>query len=229
MLIDIYNKLFSEYGPQSWWPGDGPLDVVIGAILTQSTSWSNVEKAILNLKYSDLWSLESIHNINQDKLAGIIRPSGYFNQKARKLKAFAQHVCERYEGDLEIFLSLELPILRQELLSIYGVGPETADDILVYGASKPSFIVDLYTKRILGRIGVIEAKQEVGYEGYQKLIEDRLPRDVQLYNEFHALLDYHAKYTCKKTPLCTECLLLDVCESGQVRIVGGDYKSVIHY
>jgi endonuclease-3 related protein len=229
MLIDIYNKLLSEYGPQCWWPGDGPLDVVIGAVLTQNTSWSNVEKAILNLKHSDLWSLESIHNINQDKLAGIIRPSGYFNQKARKLKAFAEHVCARYEGNLEIFLSLELPILRQELLSIYGVGPETADDILVYAASKPSFIVDVYTKRVLGRIGVIEAKQGVGYEVYQKLIQDQLPRDVQLYNEFHALLDYHAKYTCKKIPLCTDCLLLDVCESGRVWIVGGNDKAIIHY
>ena len=229
MLIDIYNMLFSEYGPQSWWPGDGPLDVVIGAILTQNTSWSNVEKAILNLKYSDLWSLDSIHNINQDKLAGVIRPSGYFNQKAQKLKAFAEHVCVRYEGDLENFLSLELPTLREELLSIYGVGPETADDILVYAASKPSFIVDVYTKRILGRIGVIEAKQGVGYEVYQKLIQDQLPHDLQLYNEFHALLDYHAKYTCKKIPSCTDCLLLDVCDSGQVWIVEGNDKPNIHY
>ena len=215
MLIDVYNTLLSKYGPQGWWPGAGPLDVVIGAILTQNTAWSNVEKALTNLKNANLWSLQSIHRINQEELASVIRPSGYFNQKARKLKSFAEHIFIRYEGDLGKFLNQELSCLRSELLSIYGIGPETADDILVYAAEKPSFIIDVYTKRILGRLGIINFKHRARYEDYQKLIQDQLPQDVQLFNEFHALLDNHAKLICKKSPICSECVLIDDCNWAQ--------------
>ena len=215
MLVDVYNTLFNKYGPQGWWPGVGPLDVVIGAILTQNTAWSNVEKAITNLKMANLWSLETIHRSTQEELASVVRPSGYFNQKAKKLKAFAEHICIKYEGDLAKFLDQELPCLRNELLSIYGIGPETADDILVYGASRPSFIIDVYTKRILGRLGIIDINPRVRYEDYQKLIQDQLPQDVQIYNEFHALLDNHAKFICKKRPICSQCVLIDVCNWAQ--------------
>ena len=212
MLIDIYNTLFSKYGPQAWWPGAGPLDVVIGAILTQNTAWSNVEKAFTNLKKANLWSLQSIHRINQEELASGIRPSGYFNQKARKLKSFAEHIFIRYEGDLGKFLNQELSGLRSELLSIYGIGPETADDILIYAAEKPSFIIDVYTKRILGRLGVMDINPGSKYEDYQKWVQAQLPEDVSLFNEFHALLDNHAKLICKKTPLCSQCVLIDGCQ-----------------
>ena len=215
MLIDVYNTLLSKYGPQGWWPGEGPLDVVIGAILTQNTAWSNVEKAITNLKMSNLWSLESIHRSSQEDLASVVLSSGYFNQKARKLKAFAEHIYIKHEGDLAKFLNQELTCLRKELLSIYGIGPETADDILVYAAEKPSFIIDVYTKRILGRLGIIDFKHRARYEDYQKLIQDQLPQDVQLFNEFHALLDNHAKLICKKSPICSECVLIDDCNWAQ--------------
>ena len=215
MLIDVYDTLFSKYGPQGWWPGEGPLDVVIGAILTQNTAWSNVEKAITNLKMSDLWSLESIHRSSQEDLASVVLSSGYFNQKARKLKAFAEHIYIKHEGDLAKFLNQELSCLRKELLSIYGIGPETADDILVYAAEKPSFIIDVYTKRILGRLGIIDIKPRTRYEDYQKLVQDQLPQDVRLFNEFHALLDNHAKLICKKSPICSECVLIDVCNWAQ--------------
>ena len=215
MLIDIYNTLLSKYGPQGWWPGAGPLDVVIGAILTQNTAWSNVEKAITSLKIGNLWSLESIYCSTEEELASVVRSSGYFNQKARKLKAFAEHIYIRYEWDLAKFLNQELTCLRKELLSIYGIGPETADDILVYAAEKPSFIIDVYTKRILGRLGIIDFKPGARYEDYQKLIQDQLPQDVQLFNEFHALLDNHAKLICKKRPICSECVLIDGCNWAQ--------------
>ena len=121
----------------------------------------------------------------------------------------------RYEWDLAKFLNQELPCLRKELLSIYGIGPETADDILVYAAEKPSFIIDVYTKRILGRLGIIDFKPRACYEDYQKLIQDQLPQDVQLFNEFHALLDNHAKLICKKSPICSECVLIDGCNWAQ--------------
>ena len=215
MLIDVYDTLFSKYGPQGWWPGEGPLDVVIGAILTQNTAWSNVEKAITNLKMSNLWTLESIHRSSQEDLASVVLSSGYFNQKARKLKAFAEHIYIKHEGDLAKFLNQELSCLRKELLSIYGIGPETADDILVYAAEKPSFIIDVYSKRILGRLGVFDIKPRARYEDYQKLVQDQLPQDVRLFNEFHALLDNHAKLICKKSPICSECVLIDVCNWGQ--------------
>ncbi|MCL0047456.1 hypothetical protein M1N48_00150 [Dehalococcoidia bacterium] len=215
MLIDVYDTLFSKYGPQGWWPGGGPLDVVIGAILTQNTAWANVEKAITNLKMANLWSLESIHSSSQGDLASVVLSSGYFNQKARKLKAFAEHIYIKYEGDLAKFLNQELPCLRMELLSIYGIGPETADDILVYAAEKPSFIIDVYTKRILGRLGIIDIKPRSRYEDYQKLVQDQLPQDVRLFNEFHALLDNHAKLICKKSPICSECVLIGVCNWAQ--------------
>jgi len=215
LLIDVYDTLFSKYGPQGWWPGEGPLDVVIGAILTQNTAWSNVEKAITNLKMSNLWSLESIHRSSQEDLASVVLSSGYFNQKARKLKAFAEHIYIKHEGDLAKFLNQELSCLRRELLSIYGIGPETADDILVYAAEKPSFIIDVYSKRILGRLGVFDIKPRARYEDYQKLVQDQLPQDVRLFNEFHALLDNHAKLICKKNPICSECVLVDVCNWAQ--------------
>jgi len=215
LLIDVYDTLVSKYGPQGWWPGEGPLDVVIGAILTQNTAWSNVEKAITNLKMSNLWTLESIHRSSQEDLASVVLSSGYFNQKARKLKAFAEHIYIKHEGDLAKFLNQELSCLRKELLSIYGIGPETADDILVYAAEKPSFIIDVYTKRILGRLGFFDIKPRARYEDYQKLVQDQLPQDVRLFNEFHALLDNHAKLICKKNPICSECVLVDVCNWAQ--------------
>ena len=219
-LEEIYQRLFQRYGPQGWWPGDGPLDVVIGAILTQAAAWTNVEMAIRGLKDANCWSLQAIHERPVDELAAIIHPSGYFNAKARKLKAFARHVIEGYGGSLSAFLGKDLEPLRRELLNIHGIGPETADDILVYAANKPSFVIDSYTRRIADRIGLLVEGPGVSYDTYQALFHDNLPSDVSLFNEYHALLDQHAKAACGKVPNCSGCCLEDICATGRARLAG---------
>ena len=153
-LIDVYRRLYNAYGPRGWWPGDGPFEVIVGAILTQAAAWRNVEIALNNLKEADCWSFPAIAARPTPELADIIRPSGYFNAKAAKLKAFAAHLLERYDGDLERMFAQDTAPLRKELLSIHGIGPETADDILVYAAGKPSFVIDAYTIRILERLEI---------------------------------------------------------------------------
>ena len=228
-LRELYRRLYQAYGPQGWWPGDGPTDVVIGAILTQSASWKNVELALANLKANDRFSLEAIHRTPQDELAQIIRPSGYYNAKARKLKAFAAYLAKHHvgnleqgnieegsssDGSLEAFLSQETAPLRAQLLSIHGIGPETADDILLYAANKPSFVIDAYTRRIMARLGMLEDPDKATYSEIQALFHDNLPPDVETFQEFHALLDRHAKEACAKTPKCVGCPLLDICPTG---------------
>ena len=219
-LLDMYDRLYHCYGPQGWWPGEGPLEVVIGAILTQAAAWTNVERALSNLRNADCMSLQSIHDCPQDELAAIIRPSGYFNAKARKLKTFAAHIIEHHGGDLDSFLSRDCLELRQELLGIHGIGPETADDIVLYAANQPSFVIDAYTCRIVGRLGVIDEALHGRYDEYQSLFHDNLPTDVPLFQEYHALLDRHAKDTCAKRPRCSECCLLPICNTGQTGTIG---------
>ena len=214
LLREIYTRLYERYGPQGWWPGEGPLDVVIGSILTQAAAWTNVEMAMRNLKEAGCWSLEEIHRLPVDGLAVVIRSSGYFNAKARKLKAFAAHVVDRYGGDLSALLGQEMEPLRIELLSIHGIGPETADDILLYAAGKPSFVIDTYTRRIVQRVGVDVQGRGDGYMAYQALFHTNLPHDALLFNEYHALLDRHAKEACAKTPRCEGCCLRDICATG---------------
>jgi len=218
ILLEIYRRLYQEYGPQGWWPGDGPLDVVIGAILTQSAAWTNVEMALRNLKSADCWSLEAINRCPEAELASIIRPCGFFNSKARKLKAFAAHVFSYYKGNLSQFLEQELQHLRDELLSIHGIGPETADDILVYAAGIPSFVIDVYTKRILQRMGLALGINDKDYDAFQSFLHEALPWDVKMFNEYHALLDEHAKKTCTKIPQCSACCLRDLCLTWQQSI-----------
>ena len=214
-LAEVYHRLYAAYRPRGWWPGDGPFDVIIGAILTQAASWKNVELALANLKAADCWSFQAIHDRPQEELAGIVRPSGYFNAKAAKLKAFAAHVLEQYDGNLNRMFDQETASLRQELLSIHGIGPETADDILVYAAAKPSFVIDTYTTRILERLGIAPEEGRRKYADWQALFHENLPADVSLFNEFHALLDHHAGSACRKTPVCHSCCLLPVCAMGQ--------------
>ena len=215
VLMEVYSRLYRRYGPQGWWPGDGPLDVVIGAILTQAAAWTNVELAMRGLKGAGCWSLEAVHRRPIEELADIIRPCGYFNAKARKLKAFALHVINHYGGELPALLAKDVTPLREELLSIYGIGPETADDILVYAAGKPSFVIDAYTRRIVQRLGLRPGEQTGGYSAYQALFHDNLPGDANLFNEYHALLDRHAKEACAKVPRCAGCCLREVCATGR--------------
>ncbi len=224
LLKEVYNLLYQRYGPQGWWPGDGPLDVVIGAILTQAAAWTNVEMAIANMKNAGCWSLQEIDHLPEQELAAIIRPSGYFNAKARKLKAFARHVEANYQGSLERLLAQPVEELRVELLSIYGIGPETADDIIVYAAGKPSFVIDAYTRRIVQRLGVAPEGLGNSYSVYQALFQDHLPADANLFNEYHALLDRHAKDACAKVPRCAGCCLRQVCVTGQN---GGDVENTL--
>ncbi len=218
LLREVYRLLYHAYGPQGWWPGAGPFDVIIGAILTQAASWKNVELAIANLKAANCWSFAAIDQHSQEELAAIIRPSGYFNAKARKLKAFAAHVLEGYGGDLAGLFAQDTGPLRAELLSIYGIGPETADDILVYAAGQPSFVIDAYTIRILKRLGHIPAGDRGGYEDFQRLFHEQLPRDATLFNEYHALLDRHAGMACRKVPVCSGCCLREICSTGKAAL-----------
>ena len=218
LLQKVYRRLYTRYGPQGWWPGDGPFDVVVGAILTQAAAWTNVERGIASLKDADCWSWQAIYDHPVDDLAQLIHTCGYFNAKARKLKAFAQHVVERHDGNLAAMLGQDLPELREELLSIHGIGQETADDILVYAAKKPSFIIDSYTRRILQRMDLIPQDKAATYQSCQALFQENLPGDATLFNEYHALLDQLGKEACVKVPKCQGCCLEDICATGTGRL-----------
>ncbi|PKB66851.1 MAG: hypothetical protein BZY82_04580 [SAR202 cluster bacterium Io17-Chloro-G3] len=211
-LIEVYQLLHNHYGPQHWWPGEGPFETIVGAILTQNTAWHNAECALANLKEADALRPDRIRNLTNDELATLIKPSRYFNAKAKKLKAFVEVLGQRHQDDLEHFFSQELDTLRQELLSIYGIGPETADDIILYAAQKPSFVIDTYTKRVIARLTANFRKQS--YTDLQRFFHENLPNNVSLYNEYHALLDHHAKVQCQKKPSCIECCLLKLCRTG---------------
>jgi len=208
-LTDIYDRLFQRYGPQHWWPGETPFEVIIGAILTQSTAWSNVEKAIINLKAVGVLDPESLYSIPVDDLAALIRPSGYYNAKAAKVKAFIERLHDGYGGNLDRLFELDTGDLRKELLSIYGIGPETADSILLYAANRLMFVIDAYTKRILGRLGI--ALDGDSYEAFQRLFMENLRHDEGMFNEYHALFVRHGKDACRRDPTCEGCCLLDIC------------------
>ena len=213
-LLSFYQTLFDAYGPQGWWPGDqDPFVVVVGAILTQTTAWANVERALANLREASLLTPAALLAAPEEELAGVIRPAGYFNAKARKLKVFVETLYARFDGDLERLFALPLAELREALLAVHGIGPETADDIILYAARKPVFVIDAYTRRILSRLGLRPASDD--YAGWQALFMDALPPDVALFNEYHALLVRHAKVSCRKLPLCARCVLLASCPTGQ--------------
>lgn len=213
-LLEVYHRLYRRYGPQHWWPGDGAFEVIIGAILTQSASWANVDRAIVNLKARGLLEPAALRAVPEEELALLIRPSVYFNAKARKLKAFLEHLWTHYNDDLKAMLGKDTQALRQELLSIHGIGEETADDVVLYAANKPLFVIDAYTRRITGRLGL--APDQDRYSSYQTLFMENLPLDAELFNEYHALLDRHAMETCRKRkPMCGDCCLLDVCPTGR--------------
>jgi endonuclease-3 related protein len=212
-LLDLYRRLLDAHGPQRWWPGDrDPFVVVVGAILTQSTSWANVEWALAGLRGEGLLSPRAILTAPEERLTAAVRPSGYFNVKAQRLRGFARALEERFEGDLERLFALPLAALRSALLDIDGIGPETADDIILYAAHRPVFVIDAYTRRILSRLGL--RPDADSYDRWQALFMDSLPHDTALFNEYHALLVRHGKSTCRKTPLCERCALLMVCPTG---------------
>ncbi len=203
--LDIYNRLYERYGPQHWWPGETQFEIVVGAILTQNTNWKNVEKAIGNLKDAGCLTPEKLYALPIVELAELIRPAGYFNIKAQRLKHFLDWLFEQHDGMLESLEPLALSTLREQLLSIKGLGPETADSICLYGFEKPIFVVDTYTARVFGRHGMIEAPS--GYEQIQEMFHGELEHDVALFNEFHALIVRVGKEYCKPKPACDGCPL----------------------
>jgi endonuclease-3 related protein len=216
-LLEIYRCLLDSYGPQHWWPDDDdPFVVVVGAILTQSAAWKNVEAALARLREADLLSTDALLEASDEELERAVRPSGYFRMKARKLKAFAMMLAERFDGRLEGLFALPVEEMRAALLATYGIGPETADDIVLYGARKPAFVVDAYTRRIFDRLGIRPASDT--YDAWRCLFVDSLPQDTALFNEYHALIVRHAKVVCRKERLCPGCPLLGVCPAGQPRL-----------
>ncbi len=204
-LTEIYRLLYDAFGPQHWWPGETPFEIITGAILTQNTSWANVEKAITNLKSAGCLRPEKLHHLDLSQLAELIRPAGYFNIKAKRLKNFVNWLFDNYDGELKNLESIDTDQLRAELLAIKGVGRETADSILLYALERPIFVVDAYTARIVFRHGLIGA--DADYEQLRELFESSLPADTQLFNEYHALLVRAGKEFCRPKARCTHCPL----------------------
>jgi endonuclease-3 related protein len=205
-FLDMYRRLLAAFGPQHWWPGETPFEVLVGAVLTQNTNWGNVERAINNLKTGGWLSLTALRALELDQLADLIRPAGYFNLKARRLMNLLDLLARDFGSDIKSLCSLPLERARAALLSSKGVGPETADSILLYAGNLPSFVVDAYTFRVLGRHGL--AEPGLDYHGLRARFMDNLPAQAALYNEYHALLVRLGKEHCKKgQPRCAGCPL----------------------
>ncbi|MCK4444610.1 MAG: endonuclease III domain-containing protein [Thermoplasmata archaeon] len=207
-LQEIYSKLFESFGPQHWWPGETPFEIMIGAILTQQTSWKNVEIAIQNLKDKNLLDVVSLNEIPKDELEKEIRKTGFYRQKSRAVKNFVGFLVEECQGDLDEMCSENDQELREKLLSVKGIGHETADSILLYACNKPFFVVDAYTKRALRRLELTDTDN---YEEIRDFFESSLPKDAVLYNEFHALWVELGKRHCKTRPICDDCPFNDIC------------------
>ncbi len=222
-LLSVYRALLDAYGPQRWWPAEEPFEVMVGAVLTQSTSWRNAELAIDRLKAAAAMTPEALRSLPLSRLASLVRPSGYYNAKARKLQALAVWLGEEYRDDIGRLASAETGSLRRQLLAVHGIGEETADSIILYAAKQPVFVSDAYTRRIFGRILIplagrrdsfgersasfALAPERDSYPAYQLLFMEGLPRDTALFNEDHALLVRHGKDVCRKDPGCRRCCL----------------------
>jgi len=205
VLMKIYKALYDHFGPQHWWPGEGRFEIMVGAILTQNTNWKNVEKAIANLKSAGALSPERLYRMDTSELADLIRPAGYFNIKAARLKNFINWLFENYDGRLDALDELDTARLRTEILNVKGIGPETADSILLYALDRVVFVVDAYTARMAVRHTLVEP--EADYQQLQELFESNLPPDLKLFNEYHALLVRLGKEYCRPRPRCSLCPL----------------------
>ncbi len=205
-LLEIYRLLFDFFGPQHWWPGETPFEIAVGAVLTQNTSWSNVERAIANIKAAGCLDACKLHDLDTGELETLIRPAGYFRVKAKRLRNFTTWLCNQYGGDIRNLEGVPTPRLREELLGISGIGPETADSILLYALNRPVFVVDTYTARVMVRHGLI-SPEGLDYHQLQDLFMSNLEPDAALFNEFHALLVMAGKDYCKPHPRCQSCPL----------------------
>ncbi len=200
ILDNIYHLLYNEFGPQYWWPGETPVEISIGAILTQNTNWENVEKAIRNLKTKNILNIKKLHKTSSSELAKLIKPSGYYNIKTKRLKAFVNFVMDTYGGNIKHMRDEDTLNLRNTLLSISGIGPETADSILLYALNKPVFVIDAYTKRVLSRHNIMDHSRS--YDEFQEFFHKHLEINTQLFNVYHALFVKVGKLFCRKKPLC---------------------------
>ncbi len=204
-LIDVYQRLLDHFGPQHWWPGESPFEVIVGAVLTQNTSWKNVELALAALRRANALRADRIDQLTDQALAELIRPAGYYRVKARRLKNLVHYLMTEYAGSVEALFAVEWQVLRRQLLQVNGIGPETADAILLYAGHKPVFVVDVYTARWLKRHAWIDP--EADYHQIQSLFVDTLPMDVPMFNDFHALIVRLGKTYCRKQPQCEGCPL----------------------
>lgn len=210
---DAFDRLLQRYGPQHWWPGEGPFEILVGTVLVQNTNWRNVEKAIDNLREAGVMTPEKLFALDPEELSELIRPAGYYQVKTKRLRNLLRLVVDRYDGSLEEMFAGNMHALREELLGVNGVGPETADCILLYVGNFPKFIADGYAMRVAARHGWIEF--EADYHGLQDFFESRLPAEAPLYNEYHALLVKVGKEHCKTKPICSGCPLEELLpESG---------------
>lgn len=208
-LNTIFNRLLKRFGPLHWWPADSPFEVVVGAILTQNTAWRNVERAIAALKTEIPIEPGQLLRIDRQSLEGLIRPAGFFRQKAERLQLFAAYLRDHHAGDLSAMLAGPLQQVRNELLACKGIGPETADSILLYAGGHPSFVVDAYTRRLLIRLDLLRGDEP--YEKIRRLFMDHLPHNSDLFNEYHALIVEQCKQYCRVKPLCADCCLQEGC------------------
>ncbi len=213
-LLAVYRRLHAAHGPQHWWPGDSVFEIMVGAVLTQNTAWINVEKAIANLKRVKALSPEAIARATHRDLAGWLKPSGYFNVKAKRLRAFCEWLLA--QGGTRRLARWPTAKLREALLGVHGIGPETADDILLYALRRPVFVIDAYTRRLFGRLRMVRGDEP--YETLRAGIEARLDLDVPLFNEYHALIVAHAKDVCRPKPRCGDCTLISLCPSRSVGV-----------
>ena len=209
VLLQVYDRLFHHYGRRYWWPANSPFEVMVGAILTQNTAWANVERVLARLQ--DIVALEAsaISNLPVHVLADVLRPVGYFNVKAARLQSFCRWLLD--QGGIQKLEAQSTAVLREALLRVHGVGPETADDILLYAFGRPVFVIDTYTRRLFGRLGLADGSEP--YELLRSRLEQALPQDVGLFNEYHALIVEHAKTSCRSSPLCAACILKEGCPS----------------
>jgi endonuclease-3 related protein len=207
-VIELYDRLLSHFGPRDWWPAETRFEVMVGAILTQNTSWGNVEKAIINLKSGGLMEPGEIAKARIKTLEQAVFPSGFFRQKAVRLKDFSKYLLREYDGDLDRLFRLPVEELRSELLEQKGIGPETADSMILYAGNKPIFVIDSYTKRLCDRLGLCDLRS---YDEYQDFFMRNLPEDTELYNEYHALIVVFCKNICRRNPDCENCFLRKKC------------------
>lgn len=212
-LREVYQRLHDAYGPQHWWPGDSRFEIMVGAVLTQNTAWANVERAIANLKRARALAPQAIVAAPHARLASWLRPSGYFNIKASRLKSMCGWLIA--QGGVRALARMNTHDLRAALIAVHGIGPETADDIALYAFNRPVFVIDAYTRRIFARLGLI--KGEEGYEHLRHWFENDLDPDVAMFNEYHALIVKHGKDVCRKRPRCGECCLRACCKHGGTR------------